>query len=265
MIYFFIIFILTLFIYIHIQFHWKINNDIDIPHIKLPEKDKLESICDLKQPFISEYKNIQILNDIHESYKLNVNYNFEKKKISLKTLRNSMINETYYSCNNENFIKNINLIENTEINNYFKPHMSYGFFNDLILGNKEACTPLLYSLNYRNYIHVVEGELEIKLIPPKYTKLLMENADCISNVNLWNAKLLDKCLIDKIETISITLKKNMILYIPTYWWYSIKYTNFSIAILFSYRTYINTLANFPQLLLKFIQKQNITYKIESNS
>ena len=264
MFYFILIFIITLLVYIHLQFHWKVNNNIDLPNIQFPEKDKLESICDLRQPFVSEYLNDKILNNLKDYHKFNVKFNNEIKEITLKTLKTGMINENYYSENNNYLLNIIEILKNSELNYFLKPYMLSSTHNDIILGNK-TITELQYSLNYRNYIYVLEGEIEIKLIPPKYSKFLLENTECKSPIDLWNPLSQHKYILNDIETINITVKKNTLLYIPTYWWYSIKFSKLSIASFFSYRTFMNTIAISPQLLLKFIQKQNITYKIESNS
>ena len=51
---FIIVFLLLIFIYMHMLFHWKVSNEIDIPHIATPNKDILEQVADSKQPFLFE-------------------------------------------------------------------------------------------------------------------------------------------------------------------------------------------------------------------
>ena len=50
------IFCIVLFLYLHIQFHLKTSNDLEIYTIEEPSKEKLEEICDLRQPVIIDYK-----------------------------------------------------------------------------------------------------------------------------------------------------------------------------------------------------------------
>ena len=57
-----IIFTLVLVIYIHINFHLKVSNDLEVYNIEKPSKDKLDEICDLKQPVVFDF-NIKELND----------------------------------------------------------------------------------------------------------------------------------------------------------------------------------------------------------
>ena len=50
-----LIFCIVLFIYIHITFHLKVSDDLEVYEIDQPSKDKLEEICDLRQPVIFDY------------------------------------------------------------------------------------------------------------------------------------------------------------------------------------------------------------------
>ena len=47
------------------------------------------------------------------------------------------------------------------------------------------------------------------------------------------------------------------IYIPAYWWYSIKFNTISSIAVFQYRTYMNTLAIMPDIMMSFLQSQNI--------
>ena len=48
------IFMVVLFFYVHILFHYKVGNDLEIYEISDVCKDKLEEICDIRQPVIFE-------------------------------------------------------------------------------------------------------------------------------------------------------------------------------------------------------------------
>lgn len=55
------------FLYLHIYFQLKTSNDLEVYEIEQPSKDKLEEICDLRQPVIFDYQNDSLL----ESCKIN--------------------------------------------------------------------------------------------------------------------------------------------------------------------------------------------------
>ena len=50
-----LIFCIVLFLYIHINFHLKVSDDLEVYEIDQPSKEKLEEICDLRQPVIFDY------------------------------------------------------------------------------------------------------------------------------------------------------------------------------------------------------------------
>ena len=61
--------------------------------------------------------------------------------------------------------------------------------------------------------------------------------------------------------LELTLKVGDILYIPAYWWYSIKYTKISVILWFKYRTIMNSIAILPQTCISILQKQNTKFDI----
>ena len=62
----------------------------------------------------------------------------------------------------------------------------------------------------RNYFYISSGNVEVKLIPPKYTPYLdefkdYENFDFLSPINIWNTQ--NKYFKNKIKTILIVIFK----------------------------------------------------------
>ena len=55
------IFSVCLFLYLHIQYHLKTSNDLEVYTIERPSKEKLEEICDIRQPVIFDYNNNRLL------------------------------------------------------------------------------------------------------------------------------------------------------------------------------------------------------------
>ena len=58
----FLIFCIVLFLYIHVFFHLKTSNDLEIYDIEVPNKEKFEEICNLKQPTRFKFNNKEINN-----------------------------------------------------------------------------------------------------------------------------------------------------------------------------------------------------------
>ena len=49
----------------------------------------------------------------------------------------------------------------------------------------------------------------------------------------------------------------MILFIPPYWWYSIKFEKISSICILKYRTYMNTVSILPEIVMNLLQRQSI--------
>ena len=58
------IFCVTLFLYLHVTFQLRTSNDLDVYEIDANSKDRLEEICDVRQPVMFEYSNPTVLRDI---------------------------------------------------------------------------------------------------------------------------------------------------------------------------------------------------------
>jgi hypothetical protein len=122
-------------------------------------------------------------------------------------------------------------------------------------------------VNYRNFYLVTHGVIKIKLIPPKSARYLYpvedyENFEFRSPLNPWAIQRQYKADYDKIKTLEIELTPGKIIYIPAYWWYSIKFMEpLSSVCVFKYRTYMNTVAILPKLCMKTLQRQNTKREI----
>jgi hypothetical protein len=140
-------------------------------------------------------------------------------------------------------------------------------FYDFLTASQNTETLLQYSVNYRNFYLVTHGVIKIKLIPPKSARYLYptedyENFEFRSPLNPWAIQRQYKADYDKIKTLEIELTPGKIIYIPAYWWYSIKFMeSLSSVCVFKYRTYMNTVAILPKLCMKTLQRQNTKREI----
>ena len=63
------VFLLVLFLYTHIYFHLKTSNDLELFQFSdMPSKEKLEEICDLRQPTVFNYPNDRLLSDCTQKH-----------------------------------------------------------------------------------------------------------------------------------------------------------------------------------------------------
>jgi hypothetical protein len=77
-------------------------------------------------------------------------------------------------------------------------------------------------------------------------------------VNPWSPQAKYKADFDKMKCLEFTLTPGKTLFLPAYWWYSIKFINSDTSIsCFRYRTYMNNVAVLPYIGLHALQIQNV--------
>ena len=202
------IFCIVLFLYLHIHFHLKRSNDLEVYEIEQPSKQRLEEVCDIRQPTTFEFYNDQLLTQlsyqaIHTSYrafdihirdvsKLPSSQALEDKtkiqqkgtehdpvlyipvtfKIAHEVLKKD-VEMKYFSEHNADFIDETGLIKIFQLNDEFlRPYMVSTCMYDILMASIGTTTPLRYEVNYRNYFLVTQGRVKIQLIPPKDTRYL---------------------------------------------------------------------------------------------
>lgn len=281
----FVIFCIVLFIYLHIHFQLKTSNDLEMYEIDHTSKDKLEEICDLRQPVLFETDTTKINETTNKSYLQNNYGAFEIKIRNVKSTETqseryiplpiksaySLFDEdkscSYLSENNGEFLKETGVIKNMQYNDeFFRPYMVSNCDYDIITGSDKVTTPFKYGIDYRNYLILTEGSAQIKLSPPHSIRYLFpkydyDNFEFSSSINPWNVEPKYKADFDKIKCLEFTLTKGKVLFIPAFWWYSIKLEkNTSISRL-TYRTYMNNIAVAPYYAMYALQIQNVKHDI----
>ena len=119
-----------------------------------------------------------------------------------------------------------------------------------------------YNISHRNYYLVTSGKVKIKLISPSSGKYLQKESDYDifefgSPIDPWNVQDRFKPEFSKAKTLNLELGPGQIIFIPPYWWYSIKYEKVSSVCVFEYRTYMSTVSILPKLMMGVLQQQNI--------
>ena len=281
-----LIFCIVLFFYLHIYFQLKTSNDLEVYEIEQPSKEKLEEICDLRQPVIFDYQNESLLDTCKLSQIVEHYSAFDVKLRNVKevddntdlhipvmlkaalSILNGDKDAKYVSEKNGDFLEETGIIKNYKYNDAFlRPPMVSNCFYDFLTASQNTETLLQYSVNYRNFFLVTNGVIKIKLIPPKSARYLYpiedyENFEFRSPLNPWAIQRQYKADYDKIKTLEIELTPGKIIYIPAYWWYSIKFMEpLSSVCVFKYRTYMNTVAILPKLCMKTLQRQNTKREI----
>ena len=202
------IFCIVLFLYLHVHFHLKRSNDLEVYEIEQPSKQRLEEVCDIRQPTTFEFYNEQILTQlsyqsIHTNYRaFDIHIRDVSKTPSYQTIEDKTkiqqkgtehdpvlyipvtfkiahevlkkdTDTKYISEHNADFIDETGLIKIFQLNDEFlRPYMVSTCMYDIMMASTGTTTPLRYEVNYRNYFLVTQGRIKILLIPPKDTRYL---------------------------------------------------------------------------------------------
>jgi hypothetical protein len=268
-----------------VQFHLKTSDDLEVYELENGSKDKLEEICDLRQPVILNYYNGQVLQTINKSTILGKYGAFEMKtrntldpdyssEIYIPLQAQSMFKlfdddktGSYISENNTEFLQETGLLKNFQSTDEFiRPGLVSNCIYDFCTGSTNAPTPFRYEVGYRNYFYVTSGQIEIKLAPPKSAKYLHcvedhYNFEYRSPINPWSIQQEYQYDFEKIKCMDILLTPGKMIHIPAYWFYSIRYKEQANIASFKYRTYMNNIAILPKLGMYFLQMQNTKHDV----
>lgn len=280
MILFIIVFIFILFFYIHIYHHLKTSNELEVYDIKCTTKEKLDEICDIRQPVTFRYEtgllrySIEELCDKYPLFDVYVSRKVDGKDtvpIPLSIVEAVELlhtdKEHYTSEYNKDFLEETTLIKEIKMKDeLLRPPLVAKCEYDIMLGNKGSITPLRYNIEYRKYYYVEKGKVTIKLIPPSYSKYLSqqtnyEKIEFTSPINPWEVQEEYGNDFGRVKVLEVQLQEGDMIYIPAYWWWSIQYNELSVLNTCAYMTTANIVSILPTYFISFLQRSNVKHVV----
>jgi len=283
-----LIFVVILILYIHIMAHYKRSEELEIYEMDFIKNSHLQEVCDIKQPFLFKYNSVnpeffEKLND-ETIYDLVASQDVRVKEIgdywnpnektvdsvvvplsSFQMLISTDTKSRYFTENNYDLIEDDTKLDRLFRKNdhYLKPILTMKTKYDICMGSKGVIKPMRYHTNYRHYICVNSGKITVKMTPFKSNKYLhpIKNYDTYefrSPVNVWNPPEMYMNDVESMRVVEVNVVAGNILYVPPYWWYSIKFDNTDTLISeFTYISLMNSVANSLDWVRNFIQNSNI--------
>jgi len=279
-----LLFIIILFIYIQITHQFKRSEDLEVYEMDYINNSHLHTVCDVKQPIVFSYftefnekinadtfdqfNNIDMkIKNIHDYKNDDVDYVILPYQ-NVNTLFNTDKKGYYFTENNNSFIEESNLLECFQENDpYLKPHFTMNTIYDIQSGSVNSYTPLRYHTYYRHFLLVNTGKIRIKFTPWKSKKYLYpikdyDNYEFRSPVDVWNTQEKYTNEMNKMKFVEIDVLPNHIIYIPSYWWYSIQYVDDNTFVSsFTYNSVMNCISNLNHHILYLFQQQNTKTKV----
>ena len=267
-----IVFCLVLFIYIHIQHQYTTSDDLEVYRVSPKTKEDIEDVMDLKQPAVFTFDSPELvdelslpsLEDKYGSYDVTVGNASMRRSLS-KLLEQYRGGDTSavggITMRNQEFLYETELVKRVAENDHsLRPPLMSGSVVDIWVGMRNVTTPLVYHTQYRNFILNTFGAIEVVMIPPKYGKYMTsvadyDNLEYIASVNPWTIPN-----DSKIKTVHTQLAAGQVLYVPPYWFYSVRFISISSVCRISYTTYINVLANIYDIVIQ--KYRQLRYRVE---
>lgn len=264
-----IIFVVVLFLYIHMTAQFKKSEDLEIYEMDYTSNQQLNETCELRQPVLFELDpelfynvdidtdvNIKDRNDFETGDYITMPYS------NANTLIKTDPKGRFYSENNTDIHYN----KNKEADDYLKPSFNVISRQDVMFGAKGARTAMRYHTSSRKFICVNTGKITIKMTPWKSRKYLhpvcdYEHYEFRSPIDVWDPQ--PKYLNDyeKVKFLEFDVDNGFVLYIPPYWFYSIKYFDeYTQLSEYNYNTAINCFANINKYFMYYLQQSNIKKK-----
>jgi hypothetical protein len=290
------IFVVILFLYIHITSQWATSNDLEIYESDYESVKQVQEVCSVKQPVIfkfqtqdplvapffdrfqtplfEKYDNLDLRIKDSTDYSNNKGQSVDYVPISFRSARRLLTTDTtgkYFSEKNGEFLEESGLDNLLAIlDGLLKPPLTAVSKHDMLIGSPHVKTPLRYRLESHNFLACTRGKIRVKMCPPKYGKLLplrkdYENYEFIGTLNPWNTdsnNREDKDILSRIKFLDFELVVGDVLFLPPYWWYSCSFGGDADTTLaeLSYDVAMNVLAQSKHWTLYYLQQSNIKTK-----
>lgn len=265
------IFLLCIVLYIHIIYHLQTSSDDNVYEIDYTNKQNLEKVCNLRQPFSFKFphkNNLSRENILSKNEQINIIKTEEHNNNTKEDNNDTKI----YSEYNNKLITNTDIIKEIQMyDNFICPEYTVKNTYDIILSDENFKTPMISNYNFRNYYIINEGTIKIRFVSPLYNEFITFDKDYellqnVATINIWDETNTN------IKFTEITFNKGDIIYIPPQWWFSICIIEPAIVSKYNYRSIMNITTYLSYYVYSFISitksydeniKEN-TLKLKSN-
>ena len=241
---FFIVCLLVIILYTHIRFHLKKNNELVVHDIRKPTKNDFERICDYMQPV--KVRMGDELSKISQLFTGTIHIRNVKKTPSYVSVDSETADRIFDQDKEQRYISERNTKKGEGCDSFLRPPLCSFHQFDYLRGSKGTATPFRYEHFNRHYLYVSEGTVKIRVATPNTSDVV----DVINDTELFEFRTdVDPWTNDSLfRTKEVTLLKGDLLYIPAYWWHSIKYTTSASRVyVFKYHTYASVSSVLPYL------------------
>jgi hypothetical protein len=268
---FLLIFICVMFLYIHIIDQYKTSQDMEIYELDYKNNENLQETCGIRQPVIvrgctfdppvinTESNNHSLI--IKDSRDMTIR-DVEMDTIQLpvrsaiKLLNTDTHSHFFSESNHGDFVDESlrNQLSSTFDESLKPPFVTINSTYDFMTGSKDAVTPFRYHTEFRRFLAVASGKISVKMacwnarkqMPP----ILKDYAqyEFRTPLDVWSSSSSSSSPPSTLSFLEFDVFPQDILYIPPYWWFSIKYAEKNTHIYgITYTTLMNMFSNIHDL------------------
>lgn len=278
-----LVFFIVLIFYLQLAEQHKKNNDLEVYQLDHIERKDMQDYCRLKLPIVINYNNVnpdfvdrinkqdvftslrylQIKNEDDFYKEIPDNSYVEMDVQNANILFETSSEEPYYTEKNDDAIQACPLQKVFKSNDFMlKPDMNIVSEYDIMFGKHQSHTPFRYHTQQRKFICCHEGAVSIKMSAWESSDLLnathdYECYDFRSPIRVWNPQPQWIANVKQMETLDIVLEKGCMLYVPSFWWYSIEFQRDSLISSCQYSSFMNCVYNLPSWILHYIQETSM--------
>jgi len=283
----FVIFIIVLFVYMHVMQQYKRSEKLQLYEMDYTDNRELQTACNVKQPIVFEFRNVlseffyrqspkvyleqmgQIdvcLKDTDDYWTESPRNSVDYVVISYKSLNSLILSDArghYISECNGDFVSDANMGDLYQrMDEYIKPAYACHTHYDILFGSPKTVFPMRYHTHDRIFLCVLSGKISVKMTNWKsYIHFKKGIVRDYENYEFWTCENPWKSSAgDTIQYLDFMVLTGQILYVPAYWFYSIRIEDpDTIISQIKYNTPANILANVSDIGKWYLQQKNIEH------
>ena len=269
-----ILFVVILFVYLHIQNQYKTGEDLDIYEYEYQSLKDLQDICQWKQPIVFPMDFMEPpsfpslpylqLKDTRDSKRIEPDKtNIESFCLDISKAFGLFLTDSkgvFYSDQNTSEINDtkewLQWFESCD--RFLKPSFCVYRKYDILYGSKKCQTITKYHLESHTYLYVPAKSKAVRIkMSPWKSQLFLDPVTDYIQFEFWSRTNLFESH-PRLKSVEILLRPGHILFIPSYWFYSIEFQDANTEVrMMQYTTLPNMMAHLKHNALYYLQKQNM--------
>lgn len=264
----FLVFVVILFLYVHVQDQYKRSEDLEVYEMDYTSNEHLQSICALKQPVLFESPLKDVIKNIHEEgvedirvwdtndYASPAIQSVDPILLTYKSFANLAKSDPkghFFTRKNQDWLEETGAIDDfRSLDTFLRPPLTANTSYELLSGSAGVELPIQYHTADRQYFFVTEGRISVRMTPWRSRRFLNPIAD-YDNYEFYskNAFSGDD---NRVKWLEFDVAAGHILYIPPWWWFSMRISSVDTKVAgIQYQSFANILAHTPELARYYFQ------------